>query len=132
MDWKPKYKIGIRTIDEQHKKFFSIANDIIAAREKKVFSRKDLSDLVRRLQNYAEDHFKREENFFDEIKYEGALHIEAHNWYRNKLAQYVESIADSKTDLRKLAKEIGSFSVYWLGEHILTMDKEYTIYYHDH
>ncbi|MBI2024194.1 bacteriohemerythrin [Candidatus Giovannonibacteria bacterium] len=131
-EWNEEYSVGIASIDDQHKKFFAIANEILAAREKEVFSRKDLSVLLKKLRDYALKHFKNEENYFDKLHYQGALHKETHNWYRKKVLIFIERLADPKVDLRNLAEEIGRYSVYWLADHILMMDKEYTIYFKEH
>jgi hemerythrin len=41
-------------------------------------------------------------------------------------------VQDPKSDLAKLVDEVAAYSIYWLSNHILLMDKKYTVFFEEH
>jgi hemerythrin len=130
--WTEKYSVGVKTIDEQHKRFFEIANSIVDLEEKDA-SREELLAALGQLGDYALYHLNTEEKYFDELHYADAeRHVAIHNQYREKIKDYFEKARNEKTDIKELAKEIASYSNDWLSYHILIMDKQYTKFFIEH
>ena len=69
--WQDEYLVGDNTIDADHKMLFGIINEFYDAF---VQSRKrsDLTHILIRLVNYAEEHFQREEKIMAEHGFPGA------------------------------------------------------------
>jgi len=131
--WKDEYSVGIPSIDEQHKHFFGITNRMIDLAEEASPAREALAAVVGELGDYAMYHLKTEEGYFDEFAYEGAPeHVQAHNLYREKVADYLKAVQDPATDLAKFTDEAASYSIEWLSKHILLMDKKYSVFFKEH
>ncbi len=130
--WTEEYSVGIKTIDEQHRRFFEIANSIIDLGEKNV-SKEELLAALGQLGDYALYHLGTEEKYFDEFHYsEAARHVAIHNQYREKIKNYLDATRNEKANIKELAKEIASYSGDWLSHHILIMDKQYTKFFIEH
>ncbi len=127
--WSDEYSVGIPETDEDHKKFFDIANHLIDLLEKKDVTKENLVLAVDRIGEYANTHFKEEEDMFDTENYrEAPQHTAAHELYRRRVNYYMRALHEPDADIRQLASEIATFSIYWLSDHILLMDKQYTIF----
>jgi hemerythrin len=122
IEWKDEYTVGIKEIDDQHRYFISLLNDLNGA----VCSnkgRQELKDLFRELSDYAEKHFATEERYFDEFKYEGA---EEHKLKHQEMRDEIKKIGS-----QKVGNEIDFYGniVYflkdWLEDHFEKMDQEY-------
>jgi len=131
--WEDKYSVGISSLDEQHKHFFEIADDIVDLLGRGDFNRDELSALIVKLANHAFVHLKTEEDYFDNLHYLSApLHVEAHKLYRKKVEDYLQMIQNPNADIKTLADEVATFAIYWLSDHILLMDKQYTVFFREH
>jgi hemerythrin len=131
--WKDEYSVGIPSIDEQHKYFFEITNRMIDLAEGLEPTHEKLLVVMGELGDYAMYHLSTEEGYFDKFAYEGAPeHVKVHNLYRQKIADYLKMAEDPKSDLAKLIDEVASYSIDWLSNHILFMDKKYTVFFKEH
>jgi hemerythrin len=131
--WKDSCSVGIASIDDQHKHFFSITNDIISLLEKGNTTKEELCAMVLKLEDYADFHFKTEEGYFDHLHYRDApFHIDAHYSYCRRVAYYRQELEKSAVDLPHMTEEVATYSIYWLSDHILRMDKHYTIFFKEH
>ena len=134
--WTEKYGVGIQLIDEQHKHFFEIVNkilDLVDKESKGSLTRRNVSDLLDELGNYALYHLGTEEGYFDALNYPDViLHISSHNKYRETIKKYLNRVIDEKEDVKKLLEEAASYSGNWLSQHILETDKKYTIFFNEH
>lgn len=130
--WTDDYNIGIKIIDEQHQQFFGVANSIIRSLGGET-SQGALLALLGELRNYASYHMGLEEDYFDKFDYKDASnHIAAHNEYRKRIGEFFDQVRNEKTDIKKLAGDIASYSADWLMNHILKVDKKYTVFFHEH
>jgi len=127
--WSDEYRGGIPGTDNAHKEFFNIVNDLIDLLAREEARRETLITAMGRIGNYASTHFKEEEDMFDVGVYEDApRHVAAHDLFRRRVEHYLRSLDDPEADIRQLASEIATFSIYWLSDHILLMDKQYTVF----
>ena len=120
--WKEEYSVGVEEIDEQHKYFILLLNDlynaVVAGK-----SREELKDLFQKLSDYAEKHFATEEKYFDEFGYEGAAE---HKLKHQEMKDEIEKIKKQED-----GKEIDFYGniVYflqeWLEDHLAEMDQKY-------
>ena len=134
--WTEEYSVDVVEMDEQHKQFIALGNDVLeyAATCAQVAVRPEqLQFLLDRLGNYALYHLGSEEVY---LKKFGCAHVDRHLYmhkqFRDTLRSYMSRYRDGVADPCRLANEIASFCVSWLLTHILVMDKGYTTCFHRH
>jgi len=131
--WTEEYSLGIQIIDDQHKHFFEIVNRIYDLLEKKDNSKKEMTDIVAELVDYALFHLSTEEKYFNQFAYSDiANHMKYHTMFRLKSSEYSEKIKEENVDLPALILEIANFSKDWLAQHILVADKMYAPFFKEH
>ena len=131
--WTEDYSVGIKLIDDQHQRFFEIANEILGLIDEKEPEREVLSAYLDELGNYALYHLGTEERFFDEFKYQGAPeHRVAHDIFRTTVGKYLDDVRKTTTNITELSGNTASFSSSWLKNHIFVMDKQYAMFFHEH
>ena len=121
--------LGIPIIDEQHKNFLNIINQlqlVIASHSQE----KRLMDIINELINYAIFHFKTEEEFFDKLNYYGKEeHKKEHKEFLEKFLELKKTIEDELISFKKnavqIANEIYTFMIDWFLNHISGTDKKY-------
>lgn len=120
-NWESCYELGIAIIDEQHKTLVGIYNKLakafIAQKTSDI-----LQDILKELNDYADFHFKTEEQLFIQKKLRGLEeHLQEHHNYLVKMKQFEDTI--------KLGINIDfsllSFIKKWWSDHILISDREY-------
>lgn len=126
--WKPEYSVGVQLIDEQHKMFVSITNELYVAIQGK---KGDVvvKDILNQLIAYTQFHFQTEERYFDEFDYEGsAEHKAAHQ----ALIKQVTDLQRRETEITEDPFKLMDFLEDWLIEHIMGMDKLYGPCFNQH
>ena len=124
INWSEEYRIGIESIDKQHKQLFEIANRIYDLLKNRLITDKydDIIDIIEELKNYTLYHFKTEENYMQNIKYKKFLSQKAaHKDFLEKM----ENIDVKKIDNSQNEYLIGvlDFVCDWLIHHIIQEDK---------
>lgn len=119
-----KFKTGIAMIDEEHKTLFDIIGKIYKAIEVELVHDKfDLIlDILDELKEYTQVHFADEENYMNEIGYEGLA--------QQKILheKFIETLNDVNLDhvddnQEEYLYEVLNFLQNWLINHILKVDK---------
>lgn len=132
--WTQEYSVGVEEMDEQHKQFIKLSNDVLAYVKtcaNDTFNSDELLTVITRLGDYALYHLGSEEEYFKQFACENTdHHIFIHNQFRETLKDFLARYRSGVTDHCRLAEEIASFCVTWLLTHILTMDKQYTACFH--
>ncbi|OGC69352.1 hypothetical protein A2415_03815 [candidate division WWE3 bacterium RIFOXYC1_FULL_39_7] len=137
--WDDKYSVKVPSIDEQHKRFFELTNQILNVLDNPNFSytqdfnnpgvtelKKELIRLVVELGNYAFYHLSYEETCMRNFDCSGCDgHTGIHDKYREKVKEYLMRVREEGADVYTLAEEIAEFSQNWLSGHILKKDREY-------
>lgn len=122
INWNNKLNIGISSVDMEHKKLISLANELaIAIIDGE--AREQLKAVLDRLLDYTETHFRNEEALFKKYKYpEEELHVKEHR-------QLTKQVIDLHKELSlRFAGNIVEFLESWLINHILSSDKKYAQY----
>ncbi|MBN1118728.1 MAG: bacteriohemerythrin [Bacteroidales bacterium] len=123
--WNNKYNLGIEIIDQQHQNLVKIINDFYAELKTKTNDAL-IAELIDKMKDYIEYHFKSEEEMLEKNSYPN---IEAH---KTQHKEFVKKVKSLKSRYRKgeiiLSFEVTSFLKEWLMQHILVSDKEYTKY----
>ena len=126
--WTPRFSVSDETIDMQHQKLFSIMNDIIEAmKTSKADDRAFISEILKRLLDYTEYHFREEEIKFNATKKKKKTeHIRAHKEFIKKVEEMISKKDKGIPSLNAI--QISNLTYSWLSNHILNFDKTYTDY----
>jgi hemerythrin len=122
-DWSEKYSVGVRSIDDQHKRLFELINELFDAMRA---GRGDvaLGKVLDGLVDYTKTHFAFEEKL---LQSNGYAHLVAHRKVHEGLtAQVMDLAAKFKVGKTTLSIQTSSFLKDWLSNHILTTDKNYS------
>ncbi len=120
--WRDKYSVGIKEIDNQHKYFIGLMNDLYNAITASK-GREELKSLFQNLIEYSEVHFATEEKYFDEFKYEGAAeHKLKHQEMRDEIKRIKGMENKNEIDFYG---GIVFFLSQWLDDHLEKMDQKY-------
>lgn len=122
IDWEEKHSVGVKDMDDQHKKLFALINDYYEAITQKK-TKQATAQLLQGLLGYVRYHFGDEERLMLANDYPG---------YQQQKAQHDHFIA-TVHDYQKrttqqtllLPLEITGFLKDWLVEHIQGADKQY-------
>lgn len=118
--WDDSYIVGVSVIDEQHKHFVGLLNTLYESLESKHTEK--IAEIIKDLSDYAEHHFKTEEDYFDKLHYPDAeIHKAAHNELRVK----VKSFADRHDKPKKLGVDLLFFLERWLLVHFRGADTKF-------
>ncbi len=120
--WKEEYEMGISVIDEQHKYFVSLVNELYDAILRGQTDTR-LKEILSKLIDYVKEHFNTEEKYFDKFHYGGS------DEYKARHKELNESVLDFQKRLKE-DKVIVSFNLVnfledWLEEHLKDMDFKY-------
>ncbi|WP_432402058.1 bacteriohemerythrin [Wukongibacter sp. M2B1] len=125
--WKEEYSVGIKTIDDQHKKLFEIGEKIntILGSYSGQDSYDEIVDLIEELKDYTIYHFDYEEGLLVKYQYpEIDEQIEQHKKFINYLEELdLESIDE---DQEKAMKQLIMFIAKWIFKHISNSDFKYS------
>ena len=118
--WKDDYSIGIKTIDEQHKKLIEIAGKL----EDMLHTGESLDyydyiiEAINELKEYTEYHFRYEEEKLKEFNYpELEEHRIQHLYFVNRIGKL--AMKDIDNDQLEVISETLDFLARWFFSHIL-------------
>jgi len=127
--WTPDLSLEIKEIDDQHKIFVSIINELQAAHDSRA-SRSALGPVLVKLFGYAHYHFSVEEKYFALFGYEGApAHMADHKFFIDRVVDLRRRFEQNDENV---AAETSEFLFDWLVNHIKVMDREYVTCFRDH
>ena len=125
LDWKDEYRVGIDSIDQQHRKLVNLINQLQTAVDYSTgeeFEREALDELV----DYTKTHFSYEEGLMEQHDYP---EFEPHRAQHQKMIKQVEDVlAEYEQDNETAMSNALDFLKDWLINHINGTDKEYSSY----
>ncbi|WP_456369959.1 bacteriohemerythrin [Thermodesulfatator atlanticus] len=120
--WGPAFEIGIKAIDEQHKKLVAMVNELYKGLSQGV-PEQSLKKVLSELIDYTAYHFKTEEELFDKYGYpEADVHKQIHEKLVDKVVAYHKRIEAGEANI---AYDLLAFLKDWLANHICITDKKY-------
>ncbi|MDD2357082.1 MAG: hemerythrin family protein [Thiovulaceae bacterium] len=123
--WDDAYSLGIKNIDDQHKKLFDIVDKIFSLQESKDV-KGNIRTILHELFEYIKVHFKDEEEFMKSINYPDlAYHLELHD----QLVKSVSTILLDPSRLDIIQTKMRVIAKQALIDHILIEDMNYQRYY---
>ncbi len=128
IEWKDSYSVGVKQIDEQHKKLFAHINDLYSAMQE-AKDNKMLGKLLDDLSDYVDYHFGTEEKYFEEFKYpEKDKHLAQHKVYTDKIKSFRDDYGNKQN---LLSFSVIDFLEDWILTHVTGEDKKYTKCFND-
>jgi len=122
--WNENFLVGIDTIDQQHRVIINLLNELAAhaAYQKNQLS---IKEVIKRLVDYMEFHFRSEENVWED-HFEGdpwlSRHRKSHNEFLYEIKHnltFSNGFADDVTLDRLVV-----FLTHWITHHILESDRQ--------
>lgn len=133
--WSDKFSVGVRELDDQHRRLFELVNDLLAASDE---GRRpeELLGLLNGLMNYNMYHLDAEEEYMEKFECVSVEHFAQHRMYRWTVRQMVEAarkeIVATTSSGFPMLRELAKFAGSWHVDHILQVDKTYTACFNDH
>lgn len=133
IEWDQSCSVGVKLIDGQHQKLFTLINnfyDVVNGKGKENLAPVDsaLQDLL----SYVDFHFKTEEKYFSDFGYEKTEeHKKQHEFYEGKIKDINERYQNNKNE-KEISEEIIAFIKDWILSHIKISDKEYRKCFNEH
>jgi len=129
IQWTKENSVNVKELDEQHKQFIGILNSLYDA-VYHVENRNQLKDILDKLTNFANLHFKTEESYFDKFNYENSEeHKIEHAKLKAQVAEFYKKFEDGKAEI---TVELLDFLEDWLVDHLGIQDKKYTDCFNNH
>ncbi len=129
LNWNSRYSVGVQSMDDQHAVLFGILNDLHEAMMKGR-ANSVAGGLLRKLANYADEHFRAEETLMETAGYPDlAQHRILH---RDLTKQVSEFVARHERGESTLNLHLLNFLRDWLTNHIEKVDHKYGAWMNDH
>jgi hemerythrin len=125
--WSKTFSCGIKIIDDQHKEFVELVNEMFhhATGDEKQ-EHEYFNKIIQGVVKYIRIHLATEEKIMRAVKYPGyAEHKRHHDHFVLKV---VENIHNFETDKHHTLYSFTKFLKDWVLSHIALMDKQYFIY----
>jgi len=124
-EWRDSYSVNINKIDQQHKKLFSLINDLHEAM-KRGKAKDVIAATLAGLVDYTKTHFLEEESLLAKANYaQLPQHKAIHDGFVSKIAEFQ---GKHKSGNIALSIETLQFLGDWIKNHILQTDKQYSAF----
>jgi len=128
--WKKEFELGIKSIDDQHKKLLEIGNrinDLLVNHEEGDDNYDQIYDVIQELKDYTVYHFNTEEALFLKYKYP---EYNQHKKEHDNFIEYIGSVNLLEIDdnQQQFLKTLLGKIVQWVFNHIITTDFMYKDY----
>ena len=126
-EWNNHFNIGVDSIDNAHRKLFSIVRKLIHLNKDENNGQWACAEGIKYFKNYAIDHFADEEAYMQSIGYEGyEVHKRLHDDMRYKTLPALEKdLTESNYSQESIHHFLGS-CLGWLTAHIMIEDRAIT------
>jgi hemerythrin len=122
-EWQDSFSVGVKEMDDQHKKLIAILNHLHDAM-KSGKAAKEIGLIIDEMVDYTKFHFTAEEKLMDEKKYIGLASQKAeHAAFVKKAQEFQNEINSGKL---AVSLEVLNFLKDWLTNHILIIDMKYS------
>lgn len=121
--WKKTFEIGFELIDEQHKIFVNLLNELHEAQTQGT-SQHVIKESLAKFVDYTHYHFNTEETLFRQYNYpQIEEHLEEHSYFIDKVRLF--QLNSQKNDLLISLKTL-DFLKEWTINHILGTDQQFS------
>ena len=123
--WDDAYSLGIKNIDDQHKKLFEIVGKIFSLQESGDV-KENIRTILHELFAYIKVHFRDEEEFMKKIDYPDLAH---HRELHKYLVHAVSMILNDPSRLDIIQTKLRVIAKQAMIDHILEEDIKFQQYY---
>jgi len=121
MDWRKDFEVGVKLIDEQHKRLIELIT-IVERTQRDEANHAELGRVLKTLVEYVVEHFANEEQIMEKISYPD---LSRHRVLHADLVEDVKKILLGLKQGKQIGcEELKTFLESWLGDHILAEDKK--------
>ncbi len=120
MKWTIDCRLGIDTIDSQHRLLFAIANELLEI-DAPAEQAPEIKYLLNHLRAYVAEHFETEERFMEKIQYP---HLAVHRQLHRQIIAEINATVSSTRSLPDLVRNLADQVDRWIKRHILAEDKQ--------
>ncbi len=125
--WVDRYNIGVKFIDEEHKKLFAILNKLFTYRKEEEKSQWVCQEGIKYFREHAMKHFTEEEAYMASIGYMGFdIHRQLHDNFRKKTLPALEKELEQSSYSDEAINHFLGVCAGWLIGHTLTEDRAIT------
>lgn len=125
--WQERYNIGVKFIDEEHKKLFSILNKLFTYRQQEERGQWVCEEGIKYFKDHAMKHFTEEEAYMASINYMGfETHRRLHDNFRKKTLPALERELQQSGYSEDAINHFLGVCSGWLIGHTLTEDRAIT------
>lgn len=127
IEWNKQFNIGVDSIDNAHRKLFSIIQKLIHLSRDENNGQWACAEGIKYLKNYTIEHFADEESYMRSIDYKGyEIHKRLHDDMRYKILPALEKdLTESNYSQESIHHFLG-ICPGWLATHILIEDRAIT------
>jgi len=118
--WNKNYTVGLRVIDEQHKRLFVIINDLIVAFNEQQ-DRQVYEKIFVELIAFTKYHFLTEKKFI-KTHPQYNEHVSLHENFFEEVSEFIESFHIGEEER---IPEMLEFLINWVDDHVLNVDMIY-------
>lgn len=127
MMWKESYRVGIETVDEQHRELFQRVSDFLQAiKGNRPWEQKidRVKETMTFMQSYVVEHFANEEVYQRKINYPAAdEHHKHHEDFKADVFKYAHKMEDEDYP-EELSQEFAGKLMAWLIYHVAREDQK--------
>lgn len=127
IEWNKQFNIGIDSIDNAHRKLFSIVQKLVHLSRDENNGQWACAEGIKYFKNYTVEHFADEESYMQSIGYKGyEIHKRLHDDMRYiTLPALEKDLTESNYSQESIHHFLG-ICLGWLGTHILIEDRAIT------
>ncbi len=126
--WDKSFSVNVSKIDEEHKYFILIINNVIAEKQKNN-KYESISDALNGMTQYAISHFKSEEEYMLKLDYpEYHQHKDEHKEFLMTTVGFCQMVSGRDYNI---IDDLCEFLEKWLAKHIQETDKKYTEFFNN-
>jgi hemerythrin len=128
IDWNESYSVGVKEMDDQHKKLIDLINQLHDAMKTGQAS-KEAGTILKGLVDYTHYHFTAEEKYLEKESYPALLtQQKMHKVFIAQIEQYQVDIVNKSLTI---GVKMNQFLKDWLMTHIVNEDKKYGKFMND-
>lgn len=117
--WSDECLVGIEIIDNQHKNFFRMLDELVSLNSKED-KEEEILQIINKFEQYTIYHFSTEEGFMDKNNYPDIeRHKNLHKLYAKKIMFFKNEYTNGN---HAILEEMTDYARRWLLYHILYLD----------
>lgn len=126
-EWNKQFNIGIKSIDDAHRKLFSIVRKLVHLSKDENNGQWACSEGIKYFKSYAIEHFTDEEAYMQSINYGGyEMHKRLHDDMRYKTLPALEKDLSESNYSQESIQHFLGICLGWLTAHIMIEDRAIT------